>query len=170
MILDALAASDCETVRHWRNADRMGLRTPYMLSQQMQADFYQRVVSDRRSPHRYYAVRDDNGIMVAMVGLTDIEWENGHAEISLIVDPAQTGHGIGAASVRLILEEAFHRMRLVTVFGEVYDHNPARAFWSKLLKLHSKPTHSVKLPRRKFWDGQLHGSILFWFTTEAYHA
>lgn len=167
--LDALAASDCETVRHWRNTDdiRLGLRTPYVLTHGMQARFYEQVVSQPQK-HRYWAIRGER--FLGMAGLTDIEWENGHAEISLVLDPAEQGKGHGMEVVGLVLTEAFHRMRLLTVFGEVYEHNPARAFWFRALQRYGAEADNVLLPRRKWWDGVAQAGIVFWFRAEAFRS
>jgi RimJ/RimL family protein N-acetyltransferase len=168
--LRAPTAGDVEQVRRWRSDDgvRAGLRTPFLLTEEMQADFYRDVVCDRRSPHRYWSfdgpgqVSQNYKALVAFGGLTDIAWENGHAEISLIVNPDHAGKGVGSEPVRLILHEAFGRMRLLTVFGEVYDCNPALAFWQKMVE--TVPGGATHMPGRKWWDGRLWGATLFWFT------
>lgn len=168
--LGALTCEDCEVARQWRNADdvRMGLRTPFMLPEEMQADFYRDVVCNRESRHRYWAVRNGN-LLVAMVGLTDIEWENGLAEISLLVSPDVSKQGAGSAAVHLALREAFERMRLLTVVGLCYSHNPAAGFWAQQLR-RWPGTGSTTLPRRKFWDGRLHDALYFYFTAEGFAA
>lgn len=164
--LDALTLEDCEEARRWRNTDdvRKGFRTPYVLTEDMQKRFYEQVVSDPTAPHRFWAVRgklrgDD---LRAVTGLTYIEWENGLAEISLLVNPATQGKGVGSEVVRLVLREAFERLRLLTVTGEVYMHNPAVDFW-RIQLLRWPDAGSVVVPRRKWWDGQLHDSLWFWF-------
>ena len=165
MVLAALTAADVEAARQWRNDDsaRLGLRTPYLLTEAMQRRFYEDVVSDRHSVHRYWAVRRE-GVLVAMAGITDLQWENGHGEISLVVDPARQGEGIGAGAVGLVLQEAFERMRLLTVFGECYVHNPALGFWRRMVE--RLGGGSVTVPRRKWWEGRLHDAMLFWFVAE----
>jgi RimJ/RimL family protein N-acetyltransferase len=134
----------------------------------MQAQFYDDVVCSRTSGHRFWAVRDAADEMVGMAGLTDVSPENGHAEISLVVDPDKHGQGIGGAAVELILTEAFRAMRLLTVYGEVYSHNPAVGFWFRQLERWPGTGHT-QLPRRKFWNGRLHDSIYFWLTADGFH-
>ena len=170
--LVAPTLEDCEEVRGWRNAEgsRATLRTPMMLTQEQQAAFYRDVVCDRSAPHRYWSLVGPDPVprmpkivagsmLLAFGGLTDIEWENGAAQISLIVRPDVRGHGVGREAVRLILREAFERMRLLTVHGEVYDCNPASAFWRS-----RAGTNVAYVPGRKWWDGRLHGSLVFWFS------
>lgn len=171
-VLDAPSADDCEAVRGWRNRDdvRAGLRTPHMLTDAMQRSFYEDVVCDRRAASRWWAVRGASGgaPLLAFAGLTGIAWEDGHAEVSLLVSPAHRGEGVGGRALRLVLREAFGRMRLRTVFGEVYAHNPASRFWLRRVEAYSGG-HTL-LPRRKWWDGRLHDGIVFWFTAEGWRA
>jgi len=155
--LEPLSFADVEQVRLWRNETVVSLRTPFPLTAEMQAEFYQAELSDRRSGHRYWGVR--NEALIGMAGLTDIQWENGLAEISLLLGPAWRRGGRGTAAVALVLEEAFSTLRLETVFGEVYQCNPAVGFWLAVAKRYGGWV--TTLPRRKFWDGRLWNSIYF---------
>ena len=158
--LDALTSQDVEKARQWRNTDavRASLRTPFMLTKEMQEAFYDTVLCNRAATVRYWAVRRDEAF-VAMAGLTDIAWENGSAEISLLLDPVLTGQGTGKEIVHLVLTEAFENMRLLTVYGECYLNNDAVGFWESIAKLHNGTT--TTLPRRKWWGGQLWDSLYF---------
>lgn len=165
LLLEAPTAADCEQVRVWRNDVLPYLRTPFRLTDLQQDAFYRDIVSDRGAPHRYFSMRDrvtgPEGHLLAFGGLTDIQWENGCAEISLLTNPYARGQGVGRAAVDALLHEAFRSMRLQTVFGEVYQFNPAVGFWMAMLKTYKGDY--VQVPRRKFFDGRLHGSMLFWF-------
>lgn len=159
--LDALTPEDVEQARIWRNAPevRKGLRTPFLLTPAQQAEFYFGTVCNRAAHHRYWAVRDETDRFVAMTGLTDIQWENGLAEISLLTSPAFQGQGLGLEIVKLVLAEAFGVMRLRTVVGECYMNNPAVSFWERIVKDHGGS--ATTLPRRKFWDGEFWDSYYF---------
>lgn len=178
LFLDALTRSDCELVRRWRNLEenRLHLRTPFVLTEEMQSRFYDDVVCSRTAPHRFWALRDTEGARVqpggygdwetrpafiGMAGLTDIDPTNGHAEISLILDPAKHGKGYGVMAVGLVLAEAFDRMRLESVRAECYETNPALGFWRKMADGHG--AHSTTLPLRKFWGGRYHDALLVTF-------
>jgi hypothetical protein len=132
-----------------------------MLTEEMQEGFYRDVICNRDAPHRYWsAYPPAGGSLVAFCGLTDIDWIAGHGEISLIAGP-DAPKGTGAECVRLVLREAFERLRLVHVFGECYEHNEAVGFWEKMVERHGGG--SVRVPGRKLWGGKLHGALLFWF-------
>ena len=161
--LDALTAADCDLVRHWRNQSaRDTLRTPVMLTTEMQAEFYREIVCNRHSLHRYFAMVDSSAgrrELVAMGGLTNIAWEDGITEISLIVDPQRQRRGIGRAAVQRLLDEAFGRLRLSAVYGEVYQCNPAVDFWRRIVDEHGGSV--VVLPVRKFALGRHWDSLYF---------
>ncbi len=175
MVLRPLSVADCEQARTWRNDALVSLRTPFPLTAETQADFYRTVICDRRSPHRYWGAYDEGVTdrLLAMTGLTDIQWENGLAEISLIVAPFARGRGCGAKAVALVLDEAFARMRLETVFGECYYCNPAIAFWQRIANRYRAET--ARLPRRKYWNGQFVDAFYFsisraqWGATQETH-
>ena len=170
--LGPMSLEAASLAREWRNRAeiRPGLRTALMLTEEQQDEWYQKIVCDRRADSRWWAV-GTGAETLAVAGLTDIQPENGLAEISLIVSPEHRGGGAGAGSVGLVLVEAFDRMRLVTVFGECYLCNgDAARFWIAQVNTHGSGQHSLYIPRRKFWDGKLWDALLFCFTIEGWRA
>jgi len=176
--LDALTEHDCEQIRQWRNGDISAARTPYLLTDLMQKDFYKNVVSNRVSPHRYWAVLDsalhevtqfgddtpqykdislngvkERGRLLGIAGLTNIEWENGRAEIALMIAPSERGKGYGLEAFERIKLWGFARMRLHTIYACVYGNNPALVAW---WQYKCKPTEITSYLAGKFWDGQYH--------------
>lgn len=154
--LEPLTEYGAELARQWRNAALETLRTPFPLTAEQQKAFYQSL-QDRNSPHRYWQMGGD--YIIGVVGLTNIDYINGHAEISLIISPNERGKGIGKEAVRLVLDQAFNHMRLMTVYGEVYKCNPGVAFWEKVISHYN--AYTTTLPDRKYWNGVHHGSIYF---------
>jgi hypothetical protein len=96
-----------------------------------------------------------------MGGLTNIEWENGQAEISLIIDPKLHNKGHGEQAVQLLLEQAFDYLRLEVVYGECYECNPAIEFWKKMCKKY--PSNVQWLNKGKFWNGRRYSTMYFDF-------
>ncbi len=157
MELKAPTRQDVERVRRWRNTALETLRTPYLLTEEMQANFYESL-NNRNSPHRYWSIYD--GIeLIGFIGLTNIEWENGLAEISLILDCKRRGKGYGSRAVAMILDTGFGNMGLKTIYGECYECNPAVEFWKKVTENHGG--YCVMIPRRKLWQGQLFDALHF---------
>jgi ribosomal-protein-alanine N-acetyltransferase len=92
-------------------------------------------------------------------GLSDIEWENRLAEISLFIDPQLHGKGYGTQAVRLLCEEGFERMNLQTILGEAFKCNPNWKFWEKLTTQFGG--FMTELPNRKYWNGLYYPSLYF---------
>ena len=130
MEMRAPTRADVERIRQWRNETLESFRTPYPLTEEMQGYFYDEIVCNRDHNSRWWSVYAGYGTLVGLAGLTDIEWENGLAQISLIVYPQKQGYGREA--VRMVLDEAFKNMGLNTVYGECYECNPAFEFWGKI--------------------------------------
>ena len=157
MELKAPTRQDVERVRHWRNNALETLRTPYLISEEMQANFYDSL-QNRESRNRYWSIYD-NDELIGFGGLTGIEWENGLAEISLIMGAKYRGKGLGRRAVALILDTGFGNMGLKTIYGECYECNSAVDFWGAITKEHGG--YITTIPRRKMWQGQLYDALHF---------
>jgi len=158
MILDVLTLQDCQLVRMWRNQCLGTLRTSNALTEKQQEDFYYNTICNPSSPHRYYGIYE-NAVLIGMGGITNIQWENSIGEISLIINPALHGQGIGTKAVNLLLDEAFNRLNLKTVCGECYECNPAVNFWKRIVQEHKG--YSAVLCNRKYSNGQYYNSYYF---------
>jgi RimJ/RimL family protein N-acetyltransferase len=156
--LAAITRANCLTAKEWRNGFRQALRTPMLLTDEMQNTFFDKVATDRHCEDRYWEIRQDASF-VGLGGLSDIEWENRLAEISLFISPDVHGRGYGTESVHLLCEEGFDRMNLRTILGEAFLCNPNWHFWEKLTT--SFGGYNTILPNRKFWDGKYWGSYYF---------
>lgn len=122
-----------------------------------------------------HPIGDRTVSFVGMGGLTYIQWENRIAEISLILDPAQRGKGFGEQAVDLLLEQAFDRLGLKTVVGEVYGCNTEGIrFWAKMVDKYRPKDEPkwqtippfVRLHNRKFWKGQFWPGEYFEFDAD----
>jgi RimJ/RimL family protein N-acetyltransferase len=184
MKLQALSLSDLETIRQWRNDNLAMLRTPFLLTEEMQADFYRDVVCNRQANARYWAIVGDNNKvhnrdiygraapsentgLIGMCGLENISWENRNAEISIIIDPKQQRKGYGAQAVALLLDQGFNYLNLENIYGETYFCNPAVEFWYRICKEYD--TERIHLPQRKYWQGKYYSSLYFNINKGAYN-
>ena len=165
--LAPLNVLDVEEIRRWRNLDISPLRTSFPLTDQMQQEFYRNTVCNRQATSRHWRLENDEGALVGMGGFNPIQWENGLGEITLIMHPDKRGFGYGSTAVALLLEEAFDRMRLAVVCGEAYWNNPLTVeFWAGITKAYGGVT--VRLPSRKFWNGQHWDAMYFSVGAEQY--
>jgi hypothetical protein len=147
------------------------LRTPFMLTKEMQEDYYRNVICNRESRTRYWAFRDapaqynDLGMpcknwLLGYGGIENIEWENRRGEISVLIDPAKHGQKLGTEAVNLILDQAFNYLNLMTVYGECFMSGP-HGFWRKILTRLPYQTDTAILPAKKYYKGDYHGSFYF---------
>jgi RimJ/RimL family protein N-acetyltransferase len=166
--LATLTDADAEPTARWREAARANLRTPYVRSVEEQRAFIAGLPAHRME-YRYWAVQvprlSGEWQTVGIAGLSPICWENGIAEVSLVLDPARIGKGYGGQALRLLLSEAFDNLRLTQVVAEVYAHNPALGFWEK--QAGRWGATRVVLPARKFWNFKYHDGIYFAFQWKA---
>ena len=160
MILDVPTREEVEEVRLWRNEELQFLRTPYRLTEEMQRNFYDTVISNRDSPHKYFGLYHKLEF-VGLGGLTNIDYINGHTEISLIIHPNHRGAGYGKEAVELLLKEAFHSLRLNMVYGEVYKCGNW-PFWDKIIQNYGG--YITLLPERKYCGGYYWDSLYFSLT------
>lgn len=166
MNLNAVTKEQSEQVRQWRNMDISIYRTPFFLTREMQSSFYDNVICDRSSDHRFFAVMDNN-LFVGMVGLVNISFENSNSEISLVINPNRKGQGLGGEAFKLLLNEGFKNINLNNIYGECYSCNPSIKFWQNMINKYK--ADSVILPKRKYWDGKYHDSIYFNFNREKFN-
>lgn len=151
---------DLYEVAGWRNSVPESLRTHGETTEKQQDRFYNSVICQEDSPHKYFSVYDDEfNQLIGLVGLTDIDHVNGNAEISLIISPEFKRMGYGKLIVRMILTYAFKTLRLENVYGECYYCNPNIEFWNKVCTHYS--ANVSRLAQRKYWDGIFWDSLYF---------
>lgn len=131
--LRAPSLDECQLVRVWRNApDVLPMLRTGAKTEAEQAAFFRDVICNPRADHRYYAVVGGRELL-GMGGLTYLSRVTGEAEISLLLDPAWRGKGVGTAAVLALLEQACH-LHLTSVIGECYAQSPAQPFWRKVVE------------------------------------
>jgi RimJ/RimL family protein N-acetyltransferase len=168
--LATLTDTDAEPTARWREAARAYLRTPYVRSVEEQRAFIRELPAHRHE-YRYWAVKADTPASpekfavgwetVGIAGLSPIQWENGLAEVSLVLDPARIGKGHGGAAFALLLDEAFDNLRLEQVIAEIYMSNPAVRFWARMAEKYEAAR--ATLPKRKFVGGRFQDALYLSF-------
>ena len=59
MEFKVLSLDDCLQVAEWRNECLYALRTPYMLTEEMQEEFYKNTVCNRDARARYWGIWEE---------------------------------------------------------------------------------------------------------------
>jgi RimJ/RimL family protein N-acetyltransferase len=169
MQLTALTKENCEQVREWRNLDISIYRTSYFFTRKMQENFYNNVICNRNSEHRYWAVTNNRLVdndgwttdFIGMVGLTNISLENRNAELSIVINPELHKQGYGSKALELLLKKGFYELNLENIYGEAYLCNPNFGFWDSIIRKYK--IYYVTLPGRKYWNGKYHDAVYFNF-------
>jgi RimJ/RimL family protein N-acetyltransferase len=158
MNLRALELDDMEPIRQWRNQCLDTLRTPFPLTKEQQEDWYRNEICNRQSRSRFWGIVENNSL-IGYGGIENIQWENSIGEISLLINPKYHGQGYGKQAAIEIISQAFGRLNLKTVYGEVYASNPAVKFWEHITELYNG--YTTILPNRKYVYGGYHNSVYF---------
>jgi hypothetical protein len=159
--------NDLELIREWRNSQLSMLRTPYILTEEMQREFYKDKICNRNSNCRFFSVI--HGVdLVGMVGLENIQFENRLAEISLVTNPDNKNYIEGIA--RHILDYGFNNLNLKSIFAEVYGCSPYLEIWEGLANatnawenLTDVSVDVAVIPYRKFYKGRYYRSTIYTF-------
>jgi RimJ/RimL family protein N-acetyltransferase len=160
MIFRTLTCQDVEKVRQWREEVPYALRTPKSLTSEQQQDFYKNVICNRNTNSYYWGIRY-GGELIGQAGIENIEWTNRRGEISLILNPALRGQGLGSRAFDLLLIRGFKELNLENIWGEAYECNPAISFWMKMIKIYDGSyTHIFNT---KFFNGRYYDSLWFNF-------
>lgn len=162
------AGNDAEYLVKWRNGSLKALRTSRRTTWIEQEEFVEWCV---RNPHKirmWRFHRDDEELAyepVAYGGLEHVEWENGLAELTLLVNPTMRRQGNGRAAFRYIMQEAFYKLRLNCVWSETYRCNQdGVAFIESLRSAYG--LYTVTIPDRKYYNGKYHEAVWWCMTKE----
>lgn len=171
MQLTCLTKENCEQVRQWRNLDISIYRTAYLITREMQEQFYNDVVCNRKSEHRYWAIMHEiseitNSQFIGMVGLCNISLENRNAEISIVIDPKLRRQGLGIEALNLLLDKGFNELNLENIYAETYMCNPDFKFWDSMTVKYK--TRNTILANRKYANGQYWDSLYINFNKNTY--
>ena len=115
--------ADLPLIRKWRNHDRKWFHDQTVITEEMQAKWYEKYLADD-SDILFIAESDDYPI--GMYGLTDIDRRTKTAESGrlLIGEKQYTGMGLGVDMMRSVLDFAFNDLSLNEVYADVKTDNP----------------------------------------------
>ncbi len=119
--------SDLDCVAQWRNdpATRAMFYSPFLLSETALRNWNRALLSDS-ARLRFIVQRLADDKPIGIVGLEHIQYRNQEAELAgLIMDPAETGQGLGSKSIALLTRYAFEDLNLHRLFARIYASNVA---------------------------------------------
>ena len=115
-------------------------------------------------PHyccRWWEMQNAPDDPLAIGGLTNLDWELGRGEISLLVRYNRRGQGLEEQVAKCILEAGFGMMGLRSIVGESYQCAEDFFFWKEFLLGLEGKVHKTTLPHRKLWRGHYYPSLYF---------
>lgn len=122
----------------WRNDERIykWCRQSDLLNETKHQEWFERQARDPSiKMYSIYSCDNDgndlNGF-VGVCGLTDIDLVNQRAEFSLYIGPKFHGLGYGTKALKELLKVGFNRYPLNSIWGEVFDNNPAMKIFEKI--------------------------------------
>ncbi len=128
MTLTALDWEDIKVLRQWRNdpAAFRYFRQDDFINDVQQAAWFEGI--SKETTHRMYKIQGNDGEkagMLAAVGLTSVDERNRRAEVSIVIDPANRGTGLGKIAIYLLCQHAFNNVLggLHQVYAEVLETN-----------------------------------------------
>lgn len=158
----ALSLEDLEKVREWRYSQKEMLRTAFLLTKEMQEQFYYEIICNRQANARYWGIFEEYNNLIGMCGIENIQWENRLGEISLIMSPQHNENKMKNALFKL-LNEGFNNLNLDNIYTEVYYCSRLFNFWKEL------DSQMVTLPNRKYYEGKYYDSLYINFNKERYN-
>jgi len=157
MTVEPISGGSAVLAAQERNLVRVSLRTSGFTTHEGQRQWFEGI--NRPESDIWYWQFVDNDVTRGVGGLVNIDRVNLSAEISILVFAHHRGKGHGRGIVRWLLTEAFDHMNMHKVWAEVYDCNPAKDAWPKLLEGYEYVTSHR--PDTKYWNGQYHGSTFY---------
>lgn len=124
----AIRQEDIESIRLWRNAQIDVLRQKHVLTQEVQQRYFQKHVwptFQQESPSQILFSFLFHNVCIGYGGLTYLDWENGRAEVSFLVDPLRAEDDFVyrqdfAHFLALLCHVAFEHLHLHRLFSETY--------------------------------------------------
>jgi RimJ/RimL family protein N-acetyltransferase len=72
---------------------------------------------------KMFSVLSDDGRVIGVCGLTSIDWQARHAEISLYIAPEFQGKKYAKNTLKTLIKHAFEDFNLNKVWGEIFSTN-----------------------------------------------
>lgn len=150
-------------MQHWRNEHLESLRTPHLINDEMQEEFYHKVICNRNANSKYWAVMYDD-VFIGMVGIQKIEWENSHGELSFFLNPTMYDKTVWGSILSSLIVQCFDHMNLYSVYLEIYECNQFYDFYATYAS--NNLASDCTIPYRKYYDGRYYNSKIFTFCSD----
>jgi RimJ/RimL family protein N-acetyltransferase len=148
-------------LRDWRNDPEIRTRTREfrLLSLENQERWYKGLHDDRNTI--MFAVTEEGGKLIGVVGLTYNDWKNRRAEVSIYIgDLGAQGKGYGFDALRTLMRYGFHHANLHKLYAEIFAFNePSVRLFEKAGFRREGTKREDQFVDGKYWDTHVY-SIL----------
>ena len=154
--LRQIEEEDLPQLRDWRNSDwlRPYVREYRLLNMVNQHEWFQYISTSRDV--EMYGIAWENRL-IGVCGLTNINWVNRTAEISIYVAPDMRGQGLATQALQGLDKKGFDEFGLNRLWAEIYDFN------GESVHLFERCGYEFegRMRQHVFKDGQFHDSLLY---------
>ena len=150
----ALERDDLRQLRDWRNLPEVRKRTREfrLLSMEHQERWFTQLHDDRNTI--MFAVLDEQGKLIGVVGLTYIDWKNRRSEVSIYIgDEEAWGKGYGFDALKTLMAYGFHTANLHKLYAEIFAFNePSIRLFEKAGFTRDGAKREDQYVDGKYWD------------------
>ena len=133
IFLNPIEESMLPSLKTYRNKydTRRWCRQIGLLSDFDQNRWYKKINNDP-TIKMFGIVEDLSGYLIGVCGLTSIDFINRHAEFSCYIEPDFRLRGYSEDALYLLFGFGFGELNLNLIWGETFEHNPARKLFAKI--------------------------------------
>ena len=158
----AIEREDLRQLRDWRNHPEIRTRTREfrLLSLEHQERWYAALHDDRNTI--MFAVEDEAGKLIGVVGLTYVDWKNRRAEVSIYIgDEVAWGKGYGLDALRTLCGYGFRTANLHKLYAEIFAFNePSVGLFEKAGFILDGRKRQDQFVDGKYWDTLVYSLLL----------
>ena len=157
--LRQIEETDMPKLRDWRNSPyiRAGTRGYRPLNMLNQRRWLESLSMDQ-SNIMFAIEKKGVEVIIGCCGLTNINWKEGHGEVSIYIGEEKWGgKGFATDAIHLLIEYGFKELRLHRIYGIIFEYNVAS------VKLFEKNGFTFEGRHReaRFWDGKFRDELVY---------
>jgi RimJ/RimL family protein N-acetyltransferase len=123
----ALEKTDIDEIMKWVNDPEVTstLVIRYPSSRYEEEKWIEKMLEATDARNKFFALETKDGIYLGGIGLHNINWESGNAEVGIVIGKKEYwSKGYGTDAMMTLLNFAFNQMNLHRIYLRVFDFNP----------------------------------------------
>ncbi len=122
----AIEKTDIDEIMNWINDPEVksNLLMRYPVSQYQEEKWIESALGGDSQRNKTFAFETKDGTYLGGIGLHQIDWENSHAEVGIVIGKKEYWNkGYGTDAMMAMLDFAFNQMNLHRVYLRVFEFN-----------------------------------------------